>query len=115
MELVLVPIHARLDRSTSCDLAKKPTRRSRLALQTRNANSTDLESISTSSSQISTARVRIDRRGRNRELRLADFWRITETGASPPERLRESCVKVSAGVEGFPQRTSTAATDGEAE
>lgn len=83
-----------------------------------NANSIDLESISTSSSQISTARVLIHGLGRNRLLRLGDGCRRTEIGASPvdeTERLWDSWVRVRVGVEGFPHKTTTEDTNGEAE
>lgn len=82
-----------------------------------NAKATDFRSISTSSSQINTARVLMDPRGKNRELRLADGCRTTEMGAPPEEteRLRESRVRVSVGVEGFPHRMRTEATNGDPE
>lgn len=101
----------------SCDLAKNPTRRLGFEVQILNANSIDLGSISTSSSQMRTDRVEMEGRGRKREFRLLEGWRTTEMGAeeAAEERLCESRARVWGGVEGFPQRTSTAAIDGEAE
>ncbi|KAJ0566296.1 hypothetical protein HanRHA438_Chr06g0261911 [Helianthus annuus] len=71
-----------------------------------------------SSSQMSTARVEIHARGRNRALRLDDGCRMTVIGAWPGdevERLCERCVRVVDGVLGFPHSRTTAATDGEDE
>lgn len=101
----------------SCDLTKNPTRRSGFDPHILKANSKDLGSTSTSSSQIKTARVLIDGLGRNRLLRLPDVWRITEMPLNPNEdcvRLWASCAKVWDGVEGFPQSTRMEETKDEA-
>lgn len=52
-------------------------------------------------------------------MRLLEGWRTKETVAEPNEdksvRLLPNSSKVSVGVEGFPQRTCTAETSGDAE
>lgn len=51
-------------------------------------------------------------------MRLLDGWRTRETDAAPKEeeseRLWAKRARVWAGVEGFPQRTSTEDTSGDA-
>lgn len=57
-------------------------------------------------------------RGRNRALRELDGWWIREIEADPREeieRLLARWVRMWSGVEGFPQRTSTEDTSGDAE
>lgn len=106
-----------MDKSRSCDLAKNPMRRSGFDAQMRKANSNDFGSTSTSSSQTKTAWVPMKDRGKNRALRLLDGWRSRETDAVPKEeieRLWASCFRTCCGVVGFPQRTTTEDTSGDA-
>lgn len=56
----------------------------------------------------------MENRGRNRALRLDDDWRRREM-EEWSERFWANWARVWAGVEGFPQRTSTEDTRGEAE
>lgn len=102
----------------SCDLAKNPIKRSGFALHILKAKPKDLGSISTSSSHIRTARVFTEGLGRNRALRSLEGWRTKEMVAEPNDervRLCANSSRVWAGVDGFPQRTSTAETIGDAE